>query len=88
MVQEAVAVEDDRFYDGESVSQDDIVTLNVGGSLFTTRRHTCLKVVHSASFPWQTISTRRGDMTTNGIHGTEIYRHMYHPFVNCTRTRC
>ncbi|KAK9905022.1 hypothetical protein WJX75_007970 [Coccomyxa subellipsoidea] len=43
MVQEAVAVEDDRFYDGESVSQDDIVTLNVGGSLFTARRHTYLK---------------------------------------------
>ena len=41
---ECAATEEEAFFDGDSLSQDDIITWNIGGRLFTTRRQTCLKV--------------------------------------------
>ncbi len=41
---ECAAAEEEMFFDGDSIVQDGIITLNIGGSLFTTRRETCLKV--------------------------------------------
>lgn len=41
---ESAATEEETFFDGDSIAQDEIITLNIGGRLFTTRRQTCLKV--------------------------------------------
>lgn len=40
--------DDERFFDGNPTLQDDIFRLNVGGKMFSTRRLTLLKVLHSA----------------------------------------
>ncbi len=43
-LQDLGAPDEEVLYDGDAFAQDDIITLNVGGSIFTTRRQTCLKV--------------------------------------------
>ncbi|BDA49469.1 probable BTB/POZ domain-containing adapter for CUL3-mediated RhoA degradation protein at N-terminal half [Coccomyxa sp. Obi] len=40
---ESAAADEESFFDGDSAAQDEIITLNIGGNLFTTRRQTCLK---------------------------------------------